>query len=266
MSDMSTIDPGILFCMFKGEPGTRKSTQALSFPGPQYWFSFDCKMKGINIPMREWGVDPKSITYDDYLVTATERTPLDRVKAKLQQLQVDCPYKTIVLDSVTSCADLILRQTLHMKGGSGKQIAGIAVSSVEDFNAEASGLTEIMGCLKDIHLTYRVNVILIAHVIQTELRELNGETHMSRIIVTAAKKVAAKIPAYCDEVYHFNIKSGFDVDAGGDYGLLTTHTGEDFARTTLPLEKEIIFKNERLYTKWIAPAIDKMKLDPPKTF
>ncbi len=266
MTTMETIDPSVLFCLFKGEPGTRKSTQALTFPGPQYWFSFDCKMRAINIPMREWGINPKTITYDDYLMTATERTPLDRVKSKLYQLQVSCPYKTIVLDSITTCADLILRQTLHLKSGSGKQIAGIPVSSVEDFNAEASGLTEIMGVLKDIHISHKVNIVIIAHVIQTEMKELNGETHMSRIIVTAAKKVAAKIPAVCDEVYHFNIKSSIDVDKGGDYTVLTTHTGDDFARTSLPLDKEIVFRNDRLYTKWIVPAIDKMKLDPPKTF
>ena len=37
-----------LYCMFKGEPGTRKSTQALSFPGPQYWFSWDRKMNRVS--------------------------------------------------------------------------------------------------------------------------------------------------------------------------------------------------------------------------
>ena len=34
-------------------------------------------------------------------------------------------------------------------------------------------------------------------------------------IVTAGKKVAAKIPAYCGEVYHFNIKQGFEEGKGG---------------------------------------------------
>lgn len=268
MPDMSTIDPSILFCMFKGEPGTRKSTQALSFPGPQYWFDFDLKMQGINIPMRNWGINPKDITYDSYAVTATEKSPLDKVKSKLYQLQVQCPYQTVIIDSITSLADLALRQTLHLKAGEkkGKKIAGIAVSGVEDFNAEASALSEVFGCLKDIHLTHGVNVIVIAHVVQAEYKELDGETHVSRTIVTAAKKIAAKIPAYCGEVYHFNIKKSFVEGEGGDYSLLTTHTGSDFARTTLPLDKEIVFKDDRLYAKWIAPAIDKMKENPPKTF
>ena len=56
------------FTMLKGEPGLRKSTQALSFAaaGPQYWFSFDRKMSGILIPARKWGIDLTTIDYDDY--------------------------------------------------------------------------------------------------------------------------------------------------------------------------------------------------------
>jgi hypothetical protein len=47
MANMNEVNFNSLYCMFKGEPGTRKSTQALSFPGPQYWFSWDRKMNGI---------------------------------------------------------------------------------------------------------------------------------------------------------------------------------------------------------------------------
>ena len=73
---MSTIDPSILFVMMKGEPGTRKSTCALSFPTPQYWFSWDRKMEGMMIPMRNWRIDPKLIQYDDYEDFNKPRTKL----------------------------------------------------------------------------------------------------------------------------------------------------------------------------------------------
>jgi hypothetical protein len=79
--------------------------------------------------------------------------------------------------------------------------------------------------------------------------------------VTAGKKVAPKIPAYCGEVYHFNIKKGFIEGAGGDYTLLTEHTGDDFARTALGLNKEIAFGDNPLYDTYIKPAITKMKTD-----
>lgn len=258
MPTLESVAPDTIFAMFKGEPGTRKSTQALSFPTPQYWFSWDRKMNGILIPARHWGIDMKLIDYDDY-------DDWDRACTKLEQLQVDCKYKTIVVDSITSCADMAIRQVLKIKGGGskGKKIAGIQVAGVEDFNAESSALQDLISKLKDINGYHKCNVIVIAHVIQADYRNtVTQETHVSRTIVTAAKKNAAKIPAYCSEVYHFNIKKGFDAGGPGEYSLLTEHTGDDFARTALPLPREIVFKDKSLYKEWIAPAIKKLKEKP----
>lgn len=266
MSDMSTLDPSILYVMLKGEPGLRKSTCALSFPRPQYWFSWDKKMNSLMIPMRNWGINPKDIQYDDY-------EDWNKPRAKLEQLSLTCPFKTLVFDSITSCGDTALNQTRKMKKGTtrqsgaqaGKVVGGISVNELEDYNAESAALSELVSLSKDIHSYHKVNIILIAHVIQVDYKSPTGDTHMSRTIVTAAKKIAAKIPAYCGEVYHFNIEKGFDVSAGGQYSLLTEHTGDDFARTGLPLDKKIIFGNDSLYDKWISPAINKLK-QPPSDF
>ena len=260
MPNMGDTQVDHLYCMFKGEPGLRKSTQALSFPGPQYWFSWDRKMSGILLPMKKWGIDPKSIHYDDY-------DDWNSGKKKLETLQVNCPYKTIIIDSLTSMADMTLRQTMKVKygttkgsgGAAGKLVAGIAVNEIEDYNAESSAIQELIALTKDIHNFHKVNVILIAHVVKAEYRDTTKKTtHISRQIVTAGKNVAAKIPAYCGEVYHFNIKQGFIEGAGGDYSLLTTHTGDDFARTALELDKEIVFGDKPIYDTYIRPAITKL--------
>ena len=79
-----------------------------------------------------------------------------------------------------------------------------------------------------------------------------------RQIVTAGKNVAAKLPAYCGEVYHFNIDSGMQEGAGGDYTLLTEHTGDDFARSALGLHNKIVFGDKPLYETYIKPAITKV--------
>ena len=257
---MSSVDPSVLFCLFKGEPGLRKSSAALSFPKPQYWFDFDGKMEALGLPLRQWKIDPKEIKFDTY-------SKWDPALQKLKQFELNCPYKTLVVDSITSCADSINRQTLMIKqgkDGGGKTIAGIPVNSIEDFNAEESALKELVARLKDINKFHKVNVILIAHIIQKEVKSADGKTHMSRIIVTAGKGIAQKIPAYCTEVYHFNIKSDFDASKGGQYALLTTHTGDDFARSSLPIPSEIIFGNNPLYEGWIKPGIDKMMVAPDK--
>ncbi len=127
---------------------------------------------------------------------------------------------------------------------------------------DKTALGELISITKDINRFHKVNIILIAHVIQAEYREVGGKTTVSRSIVTAAKKVAAKIPGYCDEVYHFDIEPGFEVGQGGNYRILTTHTGTDFARTTLPLPAEIKFGNDPLYSKYILPAIKNITSSP----
>lgn len=261
MPSMNDVNFDSLYCLFKGEPGTRKSTQALSFPKPQYWFSWDQKMSSIYMPMRKWGIEPKEVSYDDY-------DDWTKAKTKLEQLRVTCPYKTVVIDSITSCADAILRQTTKLKYGvtrssgatAGKLIAGIAVNEIEDYNAESGALGELISLTKDIRGYHKVNVIIIAHVIKAEYRDTTKKTtHISRQIVTAGKNIAAKIPAYCGEIYHFNIKSGFVEGSGGDYSLLTEHTGDDFAKSELGLDREIVFKDKPLYETYIKPAITKMK-------
>lgn len=254
------INIDALYSMFKGEPGTRKSTCALSYPKPIYYFSWDRKMRSLLLPMRAWNIDPKEIQYDDY-------DDWSKARKKLEELQLNCAYKTIVIDSVTSLADCTLSQTMKLKKGqtrasgnqAGKVVGGIAINELEDYNAESAALAEMVALTKDIHTFHKVNVILIAHVIQADYKSVSGETHMSRTIVTAAKKIAAKIPAYCEEVYHFNIEKGIDVSAGGNYALLTQHTGDDFARTSLPLPKKILFGDNPLYSSYVKPAIDSLK-------
>jgi hypothetical protein len=254
MKDLTTVDFENLYCLFKGEPGTRKSTCALSFPKPIYWFDWDNKMDSLILPMRSWGINPKEVQYDTYV-------DWNAAKVQLEKFQSKCEFKTLVIDSITSCADAINRQTLKVKGSeTGKKIAGIAVNSIEDFNAEDSALKELVALTKDIKNYHKINIILIGHIIQKEIKSSDGKTHMSRILVTAGKGIAQKIPAYCSEVYHFNIKSGMDTSKGGQYACLTTHTGDDFARSSLDLPNEIVFGNEQLYSKWVRPAIDKLKV------
>ncbi len=249
-----------LFTMFKGEPGTRKSTCALSYPGKQYWISTDQKMEALELPAKRWGMWNKGlIDFDDY-------TDWDKPRAKLEQLQINCPYKLIVVDSITSIGDAMTRQVRKMKRteGSGKTIGGIPVSGLEEFNAESSAFTELIALLKDIHKFHKVHVILIAHVLGARKdNDANKLTHHSRIIVTGAEKISAKLASYMTEVYHFNIKPAFEADKEGAYTLLTTHTGNDYARTSLPLPQEITFNNESLYGKWIGPAIKKLHDEKP---
>lgn len=261
MPTLNEIKMDSLFTMLKGEPGTRKSTVALSYPTPQYWISTDQKMEALMLPAKKWGVSMREIEYEDYI-------DWDKPRIKLEHLQVNCPYKTIIVDSITSMGDAMTRQVRKSKAkdSTGKIIGGIPVSGFEEFNAESSAFQEMIALLKDIHKFHHVNVILIAHVLGARKdNDANKLTHHSRIIVTGAEKISAKIAAYMTEVYHFNIKPAFEADKEGSYGLMTVHTGNDYARTSLPLPQEILFNEKPLYDTWILPAIKKLEEEQPLT-
>lgn len=249
-----------LFCMLKGEPGTRKSTQALSFPTPQFWISTDRKMEALTLPAKRWGVDTKLIEYENY-------TDWDQPKAKLKQFQLNCKPKTIIVDSITSLGDNMNSQTRKAKrsdGGTGKMIGTISVNGLEEYNAESAAFQELIDMLKDIHSFHKCNIILIAHVVgQRKNDDANKLTHHSRVIITGGDKISGKIASYMTEVYHFDVKAGFSENDEGTYGLYTSHTGNDYARTSLPLPKRIDFGNNPLYDTHIRPAIDALKAEKP---
>jgi AAA domain len=248
-----------LFCMLKGEPGTRKSTQALSFPTPQYWVSTDRKMEALTLPAKRWGIDTRQVDYDNY-------TDWDMPKAKLKSLQLNCKYKTIIVDSATSIGDNMTSQVKKGKRGDdkGKIIGNIQVSGLEEYNAESAAFQELIEILKDIHSFHKVNIILIAHVVgQRKNDDANKLTHHSRVIITGGDKISGKIASYMTEVYHFDVKAGFSENDEGTYGLYTSHTGNDYARTSLPLAKRIDFGNNPLYDTYLRPAIDALKAEKP---
>lgn len=259
MPSLDTVPLDVLFTMLKGEPGTRKSTTALSYPTPQYWVSTDQKMEALSLPAKRWGIKAKDIQYDDY-------SDWDKPKAQLERLQVNCPFKTIIVDSITSIGDNMNRQTRKQKRGEGggKMIGSIQTSGLEEYNAESAAFQELIALLKDIHKFHKVNIILIAHVVgQRKNDDGNKLTHHSRVIVTGGDKISAKISSYMTEVYHFNVKTGFNADEGDDkYALITRHTGNDFARTSLPLPREIVFNDDPLYDKYVLPGIKKLQSEP----
>lgn len=265
MNDVN-LDNG-LFVMLKGEPGTRKSTQALSFPLPQYWFSFDRKMKALIRPMKDWGIDPAKISYDDY---STWNLTLDSSRksphAKLTELELNCPYATIVWDSITLTGDAINLETVKTKSGTttksgeekGSRVGTINVNTWEDYKAENQAFAEIMQSLGNIQFfNPKVNIVVIAHVIGE--RQESVITAHARTIITGGKQISGKISAKMEEVYHFDIEQSLNADKPGKFRAITFHTGEDFARTILPLPPVMDIDNKPLYGTYIKPAIEQLK-------
>lgn len=217
-------------------------------------------MGALILPMRKWGINPAEVSYDDY-------DDWQRAAIKIGDFKVRCPFKTLIVDSLTSMGDNVNRQTRTSKIGgttkdgqaAGKNIGGIRVNTMDDYNAEAAAFQDMIADLKHIAKYHGVKVVLIAHVVgQRKSEPDNNLTHHSRIIITGGEKISGKIPAYCTETYHFNVETGASVNSDLKYCLYTTHTGNDFARTALPLERRIEFGDKPLYKTWIEPAIARL--------
>jgi hypothetical protein len=245
--------------LFKGEPSGGKSIAAASFPRP---YIFDMESRIRSVAAYHYPRGKRDLEYDTY--TREDYPKFDKKWDEFVEMSKmkRFPYDTVIVDSLTSSADLLLSHVIRLKGleSKGKKIAGIAVNSIEDYNAENAMLSELVQFLQQIRCKYK---ILIAHVIKTEKTNLNDDsTVVTRQLLTGGKKIAARIPGYFDEIYHFEQKP---VGGRPQFIARTVNSGEDFARTTLKLPKEINFTDNNFY-ELILPSIQEvMNLGKDKT-
>lgn len=243
MPDMSTVKVGgPTLILMKGEPGLGKSIAAVSYPKPLYVFDFEDKMDAVANYYRHVVKKPEvlnGLTFDTY-------RSWDPAWLKLVQLGLGCPYKTVVWDSLTASAWLAIMSIVRFKGDGGKKVGTIKVAGIEDYGGEAAALNNLI----DQFITLRqmgVTVILTAHVLRIVEKPVGQAPVESRTLMTGGRKVAVGIPGYFHETYHFEVDT---IDpATPKYIARTTHTGDDFARTSLPLPGKFDWTNQVFYEK-----------------
>jgi hypothetical protein len=251
--DCSYTKPGI-FALLKGPSGSGKTVGALSFPN--IWMAdFDRKMPTIarkHFPNK----DIEFETFTDCFVLADQLT---------EWITKDnCPFETLLFDSITSYSSLIIKSIGDAKGestpqmlktmkaarGSGKPIPELL--GIDYYNAE----TRLAEWTFDVTKTLWVrpgnpkNILFTAHIVTTDSApDLKTKiVTRTRSIVTYGKKVAAYIPTQFDEVYLFGTRQG---DMGADAKtpvehIMTTETvGEDDAKTAFKLAQYINFTQPR---------------------
>lgn len=245
MGNIADAKAESLSFLLKGEPSCGKTPAAASFPGC-YIFDFESRIQSVKqfwLPRGKTDID-----YDTYL-------PTDFVKfdKKLDSLIGSCPYDTVIVDTLTSLSDVVLRYVLAAKGEvrsrdakapAGKFVGAIELNTIEDYGAESSALTDLIMALRSIKCKHK---ILIAHVVRVDTKDLNGKSTVTRALLTAGKKIAAKLPGYFDEIYHMSSRPGFGPNNPPQFLAHTNGTGDDFARTTIGLDYEIDFTNKSFY-------------------
>jgi len=259
MDIMDGLKKDEVMFLFKGEPSSGKSIAAASFPNC-YIFDMESRIRSVaayHVPKGKTDIKYDTYNYSDYPKFDKKWDELIDA-SKMSKF----PYDTVIVDTLTSCSDLLLHHVIKEKGliGKGKKIAGVTVNSIEDYNVESTALTELVLLMRQIKAKYK---ILVAHVVKTDRQDIeNNTTVVTRQLLTAGKKVAAKLPGYFDEIFHFEqrLKSGRP-----SFIAHTMSTGEDFARTTLNIPQELNFTNANFFDM-IEPSLKGvMRLEPPIT-
>ncbi len=228
-----------LFCLFKGDPGAGKSIAAGSFPKP-YFFDLDARIEAV---VNYWRPRGREFEYDRNMT-------VPEILNKLQGFKSYCPFETLVFDGITSAADDLISAMIGTRDAGKKKVVrgGIELAQVEDYGGESRGLTQILSDLRYISLVHNVHVIVTAHVLTTESKDIKTKVvSVSRQLLTAGKKVAAKLPKDFNEAYHFDVQSPLEVDAMPQYTCITRHVGEDWAKTALPLPIRLNFTDGSLF-------------------
>ncbi len=246
--EASKSDRGI-FGLFQGPSGAGKSVAAYSFPNC-YVFDLDRKMPTIakkHFP----GTDIHWDTFEDIF----------EVAAKISEFAQNCPYETIVTDSVTALVNLTLNTVGKTKGEdvlkklkSVTKGGNIELMGIDYYNAETNFIQRYwLEALKSLWSKEGnpKHVIVIAHVIESESApDLKTKiVTKSRSIVTAGRKVAAYIPTVFDDVYTFaqEMPDYDSKDQKVKRICITESMGEDYSKTSYNLPARIDFTGKSLY-------------------
>ena len=189
--------------LFVGENGTGKSIAAASFyvAGPVRYWDFDGRMKPIRSYFPDADINYDTFTPDNF------RAFLD----ELEKIQQSCPYKTLVLDSVTTASTLSVVFQLSVKDKLKTTKGGIPATSWDEINGETVLFTRMLEGLKLVHHKFKTNIIWTAHPVpKTEI--IDGTSNRVTSLASYGNKVPALIPGYFDEIYNFQKeKVGMDI-------------------------------------------------------
>ena len=246
LSDHNIGDGSPQTILAVGDSGTGKSIAFGDWPDP-YYLSCDGRMGSV----AEWHRGKTNINFDIF-------TDFEALNNRVDELEHDCPYKTIILDPVTKVSDFLMRYSMSLRGvmeydeasgkavrsSKGKKKGVIDMTTIEDFGVEHRGMSDLINNLKVIQKLHQVNIVVTAHLITTTYTKVGGqESHIRRDILTAGKKVAAFLPVDFDEYYHFYVEEG-------RYKVKTYNDGIVAARSSfLLMPQEIDWSRSNLYEK-----------------
>lgn len=219
------------FGCFVGGPGTGKTIEAISLceDVPEARI-LHLDIDGRWRPILRWHpkrVQSGAITHEFY-----GPHEFEKLARRLEGLQDRCDFDGVIFDGLTMAGDQAINYMLTLEGRTGKKKGILEMAGPEEFGGEARALSIIM----DIGRILPCHFILTAHFLRIVTIDIvsKKETVQTQL-VTAGKKIAAKIPAYFDEIYFFETQSSMNVSEPPRYLVKTAGGPETICKTALPL-------------------------------
>lgn len=237
----------------KGPNGSGKSVQLATWAkqGKLYHFDIDGRFASIANRFRKRPEILGNIETDRY-----DNQPA--IVKKLKEFKDGyCPYKTIFVDGLTPLGRNALNASIDERVSNYNQQeveknkdmkrGGVWVPQITDFGGESQAISEVLGLLRcEKFERENINIFLSAHTVQIDVKNLKGEvTSTSTRLLTGGKTIAAEVPNYFNEIWHF--RGG--VAQGKDYYEVVTKNPDEneFAKTSMNLPRVITHTDLDLY-------------------
>jgi hypothetical protein len=242
---MSEYVPGKRFMgLFVGKPKTSKTVQAAGWVydptvDPDHRI-LHLDLDGRCAPIAQFY--PSKLDLIERRYYSPKPQDFEKLLRDFEELQDKCPYRTTIFDGLTMLGDDLISYMLSLRGSvqgegekalKGKRRGVLELAGVEDFGGEARGMSQIL----NIAAVIPCNFIMTAHFIVSESTNiLTGKTTVTKQLVTAGKKVAARVPINFDEIYFFEKQTSMTPGEAPDFIVHTQGDEESFAGTCLPLD------------------------------
>ena len=189
--DISLKDDPIKLLLV-AENGSGKSIAASSFykAGPIRIWDFDGRLKPIKSFFPDADIDYTTFGVDNFRDFLNE----------LENIQDKCPWKTLILDSVTTASTACIVYQLMVTGNMKSTKGGIPATSWSEINGETVIFTKLLEIMKVLNKKYKCNIIFTAHPIP-KLEISDSGTTRTTSIASYGNKIPALIPSYFDEIY-----------------------------------------------------------------
>lgn len=231
MARLSDLNPSeqLKLCIY-GNSGTGKTCFAASFPTPLWFCDFDGK---VGSAANFWRTkDPKRLehiayeNFSGYQAQGGIRV-IQKFEGMLRELETKCPFKTIVLDSLTTFTDALMQHVIQENPGTKRFSKDTPV--LQDYGLLNQHFKTIMRRL----LALPTNLVVVGHIKITE-DQITGET-MHRPALSG--QLPELLPVLFQEVY----RSFVETKDGKTTYLAQTRGNQRFiTRTEIPSMPPVI--------------------------